>query len=80
MRHGRKSARVCGTSQIESLPHGAMRGGRKIHKDGDDEVSPTQTGGSESRALLDRSMGDSECFASSSIASTPSECRAFKLT
>ena len=43
-------------------------------------MSPASTGGSESRAPLDRSMGAPECFASSSMTGIPFECRDYKLT
>ena len=80
MRHGRNAAPVSAASQIDSLSCGAIRGRRNIHSDGEDEVRPAKTGGSESRALQDRSMGAPECFASSSMADITFECRDYNLT
>jgi hypothetical protein len=57
MRHDCKAARASAASQIDSLPCGAKRGGKKIHSDGDNEVSSAKTGGSERRALLGSEHG-----------------------
>ena len=69
MRHGRKAALVSAPTKIVSPCRVAMSSGGRIDSDGEDEVGPTETGGSTSRALLDRSTGARKCFAPSSVAS-----------
>jgi hypothetical protein len=44
MRKSRRAALGSATSQMDTVQCGAMRGGRKIQSDGENEVSPAKTG------------------------------------